>query len=223
MKDGLDFRPYFDRYETIVNLADTAFDRVMQEYPDLVACKVKCSECCHALFDLSLVEALYLNSKVMEAYSPEGLAALREKANAADRSIYKIKREAFKAVQAGTPEEEVLERLGQERVRCPLLNEQDLCDLYDYRPITCRLYGMPTAFGGHAHTCGKSGFREGEKYPTVNIDAVYQQLYTISSDLVRDIKSRHVRMADLLVPVSMAILTVYDEKYLGIGPEKEDE
>ena len=30
-------------------------------------------------------------------------------------------------------------------VRCPLLDEENRCLLYDARPITCRLYGVPKA------------------------------------------------------------------------------
>ena len=36
------------------------------------------------------------------------------------------------------------------------------------------------------------------------------------------IKSKHIKMADMLVPVSMAMITIYDPEYLGIEvPEKE--
>ena len=126
-------------------------------------------------------------------------------------------------MEAGKNENEILMGLANERVRCPLLNEQEMCDLYEYRPITCRLYGIPTAIGGVGHTCGMSGFVRGRPYPTVNLDMIQTNLYKISDELVRKIKFKYVKMADLLVPVSMAILTVYDEEYLGISDGKKAE
>jgi Fe-S-cluster containining protein len=102
------------------------------------------------------------------------------------------------------------------------LNEKDRCDLYEYRPLTCRFYGVPAAIGGEAHTCGKSGFIAGQPYPTVKLDAMHRQLQEITAELVRDINTQYIKMADLLVPLSMALLTVYDEQYFGIDtPDKK--
>ena len=56
-----DFTPYFKRYESLLELADQAFQRVSKEYPESVKCRSGCSDCCHALFDLTLIEALYIN------------------------------------------------------------------------------------------------------------------------------------------------------------------
>lgn len=108
----------------------------------------------------------------------------------------------------------------KERIRCPLLNERDLCDLYDYRPITCRLYGIPTYTGDQSHTCVISGFKEGKQYPTVKIGVIHRQLYEISDALVKSIPTRYKKLADMLVPLSMALLTTYNEEYLGVENEE---
>ena len=215
-----DFTPYFSKYEALVSKGDEAFERVRQAYADCVKCEEKCADCCHALFDLTLIEALYINHKFNEKVKGGQKADLLEKANRADRRVHKIKRQAYKDLQAGRSEDEILAELARERVRCPLLNEQDLCDLYENRPLTCRFYGIPTAIGGQGHTCGKSEFKEGEQYPTVNLDAINHQLQRLSAELIRDLKSRYVKLSDLLVPLSMALLTLYDEEYLGPGEEK---
>jgi hypothetical protein len=80
---------------------------------------------------------------------------------------------------------------------------------------------MPTSTGGIGHTCGKSDFVEGKPYPTANLDVIQKMLYEISAEFVGQIRTRHVKMGDLLVPLSMAILTVYDENYLGMVDENE--
>jgi len=175
----IDLKPYFDKYEALVEKAEGAFDRVKASHAECVKCEEKCSDCCFAIFDLTLIEALYLHHKFNEKFEGSARVELVEKANRADRRIYKIKRNAFKELQAGGNEGELLAQMALERVRCPLLSEKDLCDLYDNRPLTCRFYGIPTAIGGAGHTCGKSDFKQGEQYPTVNLDAVHNHLQQI--------------------------------------------
>jgi len=214
---------YFEKYEALVAQADGVFDRVKDAYSDCVKCEERCADCCFALFDLTLIEALYIHHKFNEKYQGSEKAELLEKSNRADRRIYKIKRKAYNDLQAGKNEGEILAAMALERVRCPLLNEKELCDLYEYRPITCRFYGVPTAIGGAGHTCGKSGFNRGEKYPTVNLDAVHSQLQQISAELLRDIQSKNIKLADLLVPLSSAVILDFDDVFLGIAEEPVEE
>lgn len=220
MTTKIDFKPFFKKYEALVQLAEKAFERVKEQNGDLVKCKSGCADCCHALFDLTLIEAIYINHRFLEAFSEKEREAILERANRADRKIYKIKKQAHKSLEKGENEVKILADVGAERVRCPFLDGEELCELYPYRPITCRVYGVPTSIQGMSHTCGKSGFVEGGKYPTVSMDAIYNKLYEISAEFVAAIHSKHVKMADILVPVSMALITDYDDEYLGI--KKED-
>ena len=220
---SVDLTSYFEKYEALVAQADGAFERVKKAHADCVKCEEKCADCCFALFDLTLIEALYIHHKFNEKYQGTEKAELLEKSNRADRRIYKIKRKAYNDLQAGKNEGEILAAMALERVRCPLLNEKELCDLYEYRPLTCRFYGVPTAIGGAGHTCGKSGFQQGEKYPTVNLDAVHSQLQQISAELLRDIQSKNIKLADLLVPLSSAVILDFDDVFLGIAEEPVEE
>jgi Fe-S-cluster containining protein len=145
-----------------------------------------------------------------------------ERANEADRQIYRLKRQAHKDQQNGKPESEIFDWMSAQRVRCPLLNDKDQCELYESRPITCRLYGVPTVIGNQAHTCGLSNFKEGEKYPTAKLNAIHQRLYDISSELAQEIQSRYPKLAEMLVPLSMALLTDYTEEYLGVKSSDSD-
>ena len=215
-----DFTEIFKKYEALAAEADAVFERVRELHGDLVRCRTGCSDCCFALFDLSLVEAIYLNYRFNSTYGGEERSRILEKADRSEREYYKIKHKAAKAVQEGVPDSEILEDLAKQRVRCPLLNENDLCDLYEYRPVTCRLYGIPQEIGGKAQSCCKSGFKEGVSYPTVRLDKIQDRLMALSQELVDSLETRYVKMADVLVPVGMALMNVYDEKYLGIGPEE---
>lgn len=219
----IDLKPFLERYEKVSAQADTAFKHVTEAHPDLVRCKEKCSDCCYALFDLTLIEALYINYHFNEKVSGDEKVRLIEEANRIDRATYRIKRKAFKDVESGKKNEvEVLMELAKERMRCPLLNKDNLCILYENRPITCRVYGIPTSSAGMGHTCGLSGFSEGERYPTVNLDAVQKQLVQITADFIKEIRSKNIKMVDMLIPLSMAIITEFNEVFLGLKDDPED-
>jgi Fe-S-cluster containining protein len=220
----MDFTPYFLKYEALSKAADQVFERVKQEFPDCVQCKQECADCCHALFDLTLIEALYMNEKFKARYDGAEREAMLEKANKADRAIHKLKRQAYRDLKAGKTEDEILTALGDERVRCPLLNEGDMCDMYQHRPITCRLYGIPTSIGGKGRTCRLSNFEGGKSYPTADLDKIHGRLQEISAELLRDIQSTNIKLADILMPLSMALITEFDGTFMGIeasSSEKE--
>ena len=216
---ALDFSEFFDRYEKIVADVETVFEKVSAEHKDCVACGKGCSDCCYAMFDLTLVEALYLNHHFGKAHKGMGRTTILDRADTADREAYKFKRQIFKASQEGTSAQEILAQVASMRIRCPLLDEKDECALYEHRPITCRLYGIPVASTGITHTCGLSGFEQGGKYPTVNIDKLHDQLLIISKEIVRAVNSQFTGLHELLVPVSMAMITDFNEDYLGVKRE----
>lgn len=221
MTDAFDFSPYFKAYEQIQAAADLIFEKMQKEYPDEVQCKLQCSDCCHAVFDLTFIEALYINHHFNKTVEEETRRLVIEKANVADRQVYRLKRSAAKAANDGKDETEIIEEMGRARIACPLLHDDETCQMYDHRPITCRFYGIPLSVGGKGRTCGISGFEPGKQYPTVQYEKMLERLYTLSNKLVVELKSRHPKMGDLLVPLSMALLTHYNDDYLGTGPEPE--
>ncbi len=218
----LDFSPAFARYEAIAAEADAAFAKVAAACPGLVTCGEGCSDCCHALFDLSFIEALYLNHRFNQAFPPGPKRdAILERANTADREHYKLKRKAFRAGEQGVPTSEILADLARERIRCPLLGDDDRCILYAFRPVTCRLYGVPLEIGGAAHTCGNTGFAPGGRYPTVRIEKLQDRLMELSQEVVAALPTKLPLMGEMLVPVSLALVTEYDDEYLGIFTEDD--
>ncbi len=212
----MDLDKHFVKYEAVVNIVDQVFDRVNKEFPKEVFCREKCSDCCYAIFDLTLIEALYLNHKFNEKFSGREKADLIAIADKTDRTLAKMKREAYKKVKDGADQLEIVGKMSQERVRCPLLGENNLCLMYEFRPITCRVYGIPTSTAGASHICGRTNFVQGKAYPTLNMDKIYTQLQLLSAELVKDIKSSNIRMHELLIPVSMAMVTLFNDEFLGV-------
>ena len=48
------------------------------------------------------------------------------------------------------------------------------------------------------------------------MDKIYTQLQLFSAQLIQDIHSTNIRMHEMLIPVSMALLTDFNEDYMGI-------
>ena len=76
----------FQEYEQLAAQTDMLFNRVKEQFPEEVTCSSGCSSCCHASFDLTLVEAMALNRAFNKEFS-FGIrrTAVLEAASEADR------------------------------------------------------------------------------------------------------------------------------------------
>jgi Fe-S-cluster containining protein len=210
----LNFSKTFARYETLVSEVDKIFNAMQEAYKDCVRCKSYCCDCCHAVFDVTLIESVYINYHLNNSMTRKERRPILNRAQRADRQYYQVKQKLQRMyIHQGKSPEEVLSHLAEERVPCPLLNDKKLCDLYERRPITCRVYGIPTSIGGTPHICEESGFKEGTAYPTVNLDNMNDRLFQLSKELLQEMGSMRSKIHMGLVPVSAALTTTYDEKY----------
>lgn len=216
-----DLTPVFERYIKLRDDVDRIFASMRGRYPQCVACRPGCSDCCHALFDISLVEAMYINKAFAKAfdYGPKRSQIL-ERASSLDRKLAKMKREMFRAEKDGESPEKIMEIAASARMACPLLDEDDKCLMYVDRPITCRLYGIPVDIGGKGYVCGFSNFDKGQDYPSVHMDKIQRRLEDMSAEIGSREGSK-LDVADIYVPLSMALLTKYDDAYFGGGAGEE--
>ncbi len=218
-----DLSDIFARYEAFVAETDALFAHIQSKFKDCVTCEQGCSDCCNALFDLSLVEAMYLNQAFTQNF-PHGKqrSDTLMRASDLDRISTRMKRDFYKASKAGQDAEEIMHAAARVRMPCPLLTAENACMLYEKRPITCRLYGIPLNISGKGHVCGKNNFSKGEQYPTVHMDAIQKRLDAFSEEIALRVRSRFSELSQVFVPVSMALLTKYDDDYLGIGSAKKE-
>lgn len=212
---ALDFSDIFAKYEKLVASVDGVFQRVRGQCGEAVTCRPGCSDCCHAVFDLSLIEALYINHKFNQTLQGLERQAVLDRADQAERKQIKLAKKAFKRSESGVQAEDILEDVAKKRIRCPMLGADDTCVLYDIRPITCRLYGIPLAIAGQAHTCGMSGFEQGRPYPTVNMERIQDALVELSQEIVDSLNTKLKAMVTMHVPLATALMTNFDEEYLG--------
>jgi Fe-S-cluster containining protein len=129
-------------YRRLLGDVDAWYRAVQSRHPDKVTCARGCRDCCLGLFDVSIADRALLR---------EGLA----KADAATRldiqtraaAIMAEVRKAFPTLGDtldGLTEEQIdslCDHLGA--VECPVLGREGECRLYEHRPLTCRLAGVP--------------------------------------------------------------------------------
>ncbi|HEY1255061.1 MAG TPA: YkgJ family cysteine cluster protein [Terracidiphilus sp.] len=119
-----------------------------------LACKIGCTQCCHGAFVLSPLDILRLQAgmEALRSTNPE-LAA--ELAHRADMWIVEHGPEFPGSLETG-----LLGNTAEERERfesfanaaaCPALDPATgRCDVYAWRPMTCRVFGPPVRMGDGA-------------------------------------------------------------------------
>ncbi len=200
---------FFHNYELLVDKAETAFANVKANHSGCVKCELHCSDCCNAVFGVFLVEALYIRES-FEHIKDEQKKEILKRAKEADKAVADLQSrlktfEDDPQMQAYT--------ISRSRVRCPMLDDNNECVLYQRRPITCRVYGIPTKIHGKTRSCGKAGFVNGETYPILDLDAVYRDLYILSRDILEEAKaeSEDEDKASLMVSLSKVVQTSVDD------------
>lgn len=193
----------FRDYEFLVDKAEKAFQDVAGEYGASIRCERGCIDCCHAVFGLFHIEAAYIQSQFAALPNAVRVNALK-KSREAEKKLEAISRRFEE--ESGDPQKHV-QVLAMERVHCPLLDDNGDCILYAHRPITCRVYGIPTYVQGKARVCGKANFNKGKKYPVFDLDGTYRQLYRLSKELLRDSGCGDLERASLLISVAKTLAT----------------
>jgi len=203
----MDFSYLLEPYDDQVQKTDQAFQRISEEFPECVQCKPHCADCCHAVFGLFLIEAVFLKQDFDKLGEKERAAAIN-RADEAKRELDVLER-TLKAFE-DDPQMQAYS-IAKARIRCPLLTDNNECILYPYRPITCRVYGIPTMIQGVPRVCGKAGFKKEQSYPTFNLDGVHRELFELSKKLLERAGEEDLERAALLISVSKVIKTPVEE------------
>ncbi len=203
----MNLTPLFRSYELLVDKAEAAFQAIGKEHSACIKCERHCADCCHAVFGLFLIEAVYIK-KSFARLDGKAVQDILLRCNDMDRALRRM--EIMLQKNADDPQMKA-KILATEKIRCPLLDRNLDCVLYPFRPITCRVYGIPTKIQGKAHVCGKAGFHKGETYPVFDLDLVYKDLFLLSKELLDEAGIYYKDKASLLISMSKAIRTPVDD------------
>lgn len=131
----------------LVQIMDAALAEATRRAGAHLACRPGCTQCCHAPFAINALDAARLRAG-MEALRASD-AARAERVEARARAWV----EAYAAVFPGDAatgvlaEDEAARAEFEERAdeaACPALDpETGRCDVYAWRPMTCRVFGPP--------------------------------------------------------------------------------
>lgn len=133
-----------DRYGALLGEVDTWFQRCLDRHPAHITCRNGCSECCRGLFDITLLDAAYLRRGFDRLSGPLKTQLIQ----AAFRRLEQLLEVNPDFVEPwllnGIPEDDWDALMPEEDgTPCLLLSENGGCLVYDYRPMTCRLNGIP--------------------------------------------------------------------------------
>ena len=142
----------------LVQIMDLALADAARRSGEWLACRPGCTQCCHGAFAINALDAARLATGMDElrATDPSRAHAIEQRARSWIAE--------FGAELPGDPATGVLGRSEEEQERfeefandapCPALNPANgLCDVYEWRPMTCRVFGPPVRMGdGEALGC----------------------------------------------------------------------
>ena len=140
-----------------MQIVDAALLDAERRSGDWLICKPGCTPCCIGVFAIDQLDVLRLQEGLtsLDATDPERAARVRQRArNSWERIAAKFPGD----VQTGVLDEddEAAEAFEQfaDYEPCPALDpERGICDVYAWRPITCRVFGPPVRSDGRLGVC----------------------------------------------------------------------
>jgi Fe-S-cluster containining protein len=131
-------------YGSLLQEVDEWFGRASSSSGTAVSCRTGCSACCRGLFDITLLDACYLKSgynKLDISTQKTVLARARDRLSSLQAFWPEF---AAPYILNCRPEEEWEDLMPEEdETPCVLLGADGKCKVYDHRPMTCRLNGIP--------------------------------------------------------------------------------
>jgi len=142
----------------LVQIMDAALADAARKAGEWLACRPGCTQCCHGAFAVNALDAARLEAgmEALLAADPARAAGVELRARAWIAEYGAEFPGDGETGLLGTSEEEQ-ERFEQfaNEAACPALNPATgLCDVYEWRPMTCRVFGPPVRMGdGKALGC----------------------------------------------------------------------
>ena len=136
--------PFFSDFEALIEKIDDAITKYSTTPNALPDCGGRSNRCCFHFVDLHIIEVIYLNNRMNRHLKSDVRAAVINDAVAVAKTIHALEKRLKKPGVDGKPDKAKLAQTYlQENILCPL-NRDARCALYAYRPIHCRLFGMPS-------------------------------------------------------------------------------
>jgi Fe-S-cluster containining protein len=130
----------------LIQIVDAALAEAVRRAGPWLACRPGCAECCIGPFGITPQDVRRLREGLAELERSDPARAAAVRARAAE-SAARLRRE----YPGDTLARVLAEDEAGEDEPCPALDpEMRTCDLYAFRPITCRTFGPAMRFAGKA-------------------------------------------------------------------------
>jgi Fe-S-cluster containining protein len=136
----------------LVQIVDASLADAARRAGDLLACRIGCTQCCHGAFAINALDAARLRAGMSElrAANPALAAAIEGRARAwlAEHRARFPGDPATGILGASAAEQAQFEDFANDAA-CPALDPATgRCDVYAWRPMTCRVFGPPIRAAG---------------------------------------------------------------------------
>jgi Fe-S-cluster containining protein len=138
----------------LVQIVDAAFADAARRSGDWLVCRPGCTQCCHGVFEITLLDAERLRQGMQELRQRDPERAAKVLARATD-AIARLSADFPGDVKTGllNNDDEAFEKFADDEP-CPALDPTTgTCDVYAARPITCRVFGPPLKQEGGIAVC----------------------------------------------------------------------
>lgn len=137
--------------QRLVQIQDAALADATNRAGSWLVCRPGCTQCCHGVFAMNQLDALRLQEgwRALAQQDREKALRIRERAR---QFLAEYGAEFPGSLETGIlgdseEEQDRFEDYANE-VPCPVLDPTTgLCELYDSRPMTCRIFGPPVRSG----------------------------------------------------------------------------
>jgi Fe-S-cluster containining protein len=131
----------------LIQIVDAALAETTRKSGEWLACRLGCTQCCFGVFAINQLDALRLKRGLakLEAHDPQRAETIRQRAR---KSVARIAKDFPGDRTTGILDEDSealahFEDFANDEP-CPVLDlKTGLCELYEFRPMTCRVFGPP--------------------------------------------------------------------------------
>jgi Fe-S-cluster containining protein len=130
-------------YRQLLGRIDDWFAGCVARSGEQIACRQGCCGCCRGLFEISLLDAALLQTGFAELAAP-----VKEQVLTGARSRVAVLQQRWPEFQPPyilnhLPDDGWQNMPEDDLTPCPLLGKDGSCLVYESRPMTCRLHGLP--------------------------------------------------------------------------------
>ena len=200
------FRFPSSRDQKLIQIVDAALADTKSRSGDWLACRKGCTSCCIGVFAINQLDAARLQRGLSELGIRDPMRA---------ETVVRRAREAVARLSAefpGDPATGVLGTTKRDRRQfesyaneepCPALDPvEGTCDLYEFRPMTCRTFGPPVRVEGGALGVCELCY-QGRSEEEIAACEMVPDPDDLESRLVREVETRSGKSGDTIVAFAL--------------------